>query len=267
MQRRMLQADQPFVSVLARDTAADPIMTNMQRLATKSDTRADEEPTRDAADKSRRLRITEIFHSIQGESTRAGEPCLFVRLTGCNLRCVWCDSEYTFKGGSWLGFDDIHARLEAYPDCDLVEITGGEPLLQPQVHDLMTELLERDYTVLLETGGSLDLGQVPAAVIKIVDLKPPASGEVEANLWSNVAHLDANDEVKCVVADRGDYEWAREKVVEHDLFERVAAVNFSPVFGELHPRTLTKWILDDGLPIRLNLQIHKFIWDPDTKGV
>lgn len=215
----------------------------------------------------RRLRITEIFHSVQGESTWAGQPCLFVRLTGCNLRCTWCDSEYTFSGGRWMTFDEIHAALEAFPACRLVEVTGGEPLLQDAVNPLMGELLERGYTVLLETGGSLDLSPVPAAVRKIVDLKAPGSGEVARNLWSNLEMLAPHDEIKVVIADRADYEWAHQKVLEHGLLERVAAVHFSPVFGRLHPRQLTEWILADGLPIRLNLQIHKFIWAPDTKGV
>lgn len=215
----------------------------------------------------RRLRITEIFHSIQGESTWAGKPCLFVRLTGCNLRCTWCDSEYTFSGGRWLTFDEIFEQLEAFPACRLVEVTGGEPLLQEAVNPFMAELLERGYTVLLETGGSLDLTPVPQAVHKIVDLKPPGSGEVARNRWENLELLAAHDEVKCVIADRADYDWSRERVLEHGLLERVAAVNFSPVFGRVSPLELTRWILADGLPIRLNLQQHKVIWPPDMRGV
>ncbi len=215
---------------------------------------------------TRRLRITEIFHSIQGESTWTGAPCYFVRLTGCNLRCTWCDSEYTFHGGDWMSFDEIFARLDAFPACRVVEVTGGEPLLQRNVHAFMQECLDRGWRVLLETGGSLDLSPVPAEVRKIVDLKAPGSGEVEANLWANLALLQPWDEVKCVIADRADYEWARAAVLEHRLSER-HTVLFSPVFGALHPRQLAEWILADGLDVRMQLQMHKFIWDPQTRGV
>jgi 7-carboxy-7-deazaguanine synthase len=213
-----------------------------------------------------RLRITEIFHSIQGESTHAGRPSYFVRLTGCNLRCVWCDSEYTFSGGDWMSFDEIFAALDALPACDLVEVTGGEPMLQKNVIPFMQACLDRGLEVMLETGGSLDLSEVPAEVRKIVDLKPPASGEVAANLWSNLALLQPWDEVKCVIASRGDYEWARERVAEHGLLAK-HTVLFSPVFGDLEPVELAQWILADGLPIRMQLQMHKFIWDPAARGV
>ena len=213
-----------------------------------------------------RLRITEIFHSIQGESTHAGRPCLFVRLTGCNLRCRWCDSEYTFSGGTWMTFDAIFAELERHPACRLVEVTGGEPLLQPAVHPFMQELLDRGYEVLLETGGSLDLSPVPLAVRKIVDLKAPGSAEVHRNRWDNLALLQPWDEIKVVIANREDYEWARGVVLEHDLCSK-HAVLFSPVFGEITPLELATWILEDALPIRFQLQLHKLIWPPTTRGV
>ena len=219
-----------------------------------------------ATDRARRLRITEIFHSIQGESSHVGRPSYFVRLTGCNLRCTWCDSEYTFQGGDWMGFDEIFARLDAFPDCDLVEVTGGEPMLQANVTTFMRECLDRGLQVMIETGGSLDLSDVPEEVVKIVDLKAPGSGEVDRNLWSNLPLLKAWDEVKIVVADRADYEWAVDVCRREELFDR-HVVHFSPVFGKLPPRLLAEWMLADGVPARLQLQVHKFIWDPDARGV
>ncbi len=218
------------------------------------------------ADASRRLRITEIFHSIQGESSYAGRPSYFVRLTGCNLRCTWCDSEYTFQGGEWMTFDEIFAKLDAFPECPLLEVTGGEPMLQKNVTAFMAECLERGYEVMIETGGSLDLSEVPVDVRKIVDLKAPGSGEVERNLWSNLALLQPWDEIKVVIKDHADYEWARDKCAEHDLYAK-HTVHFSPVFGVLPPRLLTEWMLADALPARLQLQMHKFVWHPDTQGV
>ncbi len=215
---------------------------------------------------TRRLRITEIFHSVQGESTHAGRPSYFVRLTGCNLRCTWCDSEYTFSGGKWMSFDEIFAALDALPACNLVEVTGGEPLLQTAVISFMQECLDRGLEVMIETGGSLDIAPVPDDVRKIVDLKAPTSGEVQANLWSNLEHLKPWDELKIVVANRADYEWAREQIIARGL----AASNtvlISPVHDVLHPRELTEWVLEDALPVRLQLQLHKFIWDPATRGV
>lgn len=215
---------------------------------------------------TRRLRITEIFHSIQGESTYAGLPCYFVRLTGCNLRCTWCDSEYTFHGGGWMSFDEIFARLAEFPKCQLLEVTGGEPMLQRNVNAFMQECLDRGFTVLLETGGSLDLSGVPKDVRKIVDLKAPGSGEVSANLWSNLELLQPWDEIKCVIADRTDYEWAKNEVLERGLATR-HTVLFSPVFGRIAPVDLANWILADAMPIRMQLQMHKFIWDPSARGV
>lgn len=214
----------------------------------------------------RRLRITEIFHSVQGESTHAGRPSLFVRLTGCNLRCTWCDSEYTFHGGDWMDFDAIFDTLAQYPPCGLVEVTGGEPMLQRNVIPFMQELLERGYEVMLETGGSLDLSEVPEGVQRIIDIKPPGSGEVEANLWSNLDLLRAGDEVKAVLRDREDYLWARDVVARFALTDQVPVL-FSPVFGVLSPKDLAGWILEDGLAVRMQLQLHKLIWDPQARGV
>lgn len=219
-----------------------------------------------SSDRTRRLRITEIFHSIQGESSYAGRPSYFVRLTGCNLRCTWCDSEYTFQGGDWMTFDEIFAKLDAFPECPLLEVTGGEPMLQKNVNAFMQECLDRGYEVMIETGGSLDLSEVPKDVRKIVDLKPPGSGEVTRNLWSNMEVLQPWDEIKVVIADREDYEWAKAQCNAYNLFAK-HPVHFSVVFDKLHPRQLTEWILEDALPARLQLQLHKFIWDPNAQGV
>lgn len=213
-----------------------------------------------------RLRITEIFHSIQGESTHAGRPSYFVRLTGCNLRCVWCDSAYTFQGGTWMSFDEIFEAIDAFPACDLLEVTGGEPMLQPAVIPFMQACLDRGLEVMIETGGSLDLSEVPRDVRKIVDLKAPGSGEVHRNLLSNLDLLQPWDEVKVVIADRKDFEWAKALVEERQLAGRLPVL-FSPVFGKLEPVQLATWILEDGLPIRMQLQMHKFIWHPDQRGV
>ncbi|QDG51855.1 radical SAM protein [Persicimonas caeni] len=208
--------------------------------------------------KDDQLRLTEIFYSIQGESTRAGLPCVFVRLSRCNLRCSWCDTPYSFKGGDKKSLDDIVAQVESY-GCNLVEITGGEPLLQPDVHPLMTRLCDEGYEVLIETSGSLDIAPIDDRVRVIMDLKAPGSGEVEKNLWENIAELKPTDEVKIVVLDRQDFDWAVEACREHELFERVDEVHFSPVHGELDSNTLANWILEERLPVRLNLQIHKFM--------
>ena len=217
-------------------------------------------------DTKNRLRITELFHSIQGESTFAGRPSYFVRLTGCNLRCTWCDSEYTFQGGEWMSFDEIFAALDAMPACDLVEVTGGEPMLQKAVIPFMQACLDRGWTVMIETGGSLDLSDVPAEVRKIVDLKAPGSGEVQRNLWSNLDVLQPWDELKVVIAHRADYEWARQQIRDRELAER-HTVLLSPSFGQLEPVDLANWILEDALPVRMQLQMHKFIWHPDERGV
>jgi 7-carboxy-7-deazaguanine synthase len=212
------------------------------------------------------LAINEIFYSIQGESTRAGRPCVFVRLTACDLRCSWCDTEYAFYEGEKRSLDDILAEVNRY-DCPLVEITGGEPLLQEEVYPLMERLLAGGRTVLLETGGHRSTARVPNGVIKIIDVKCPGSGEADRNDWSNLAALALHDEVKFVIRDRADYEFAKDVIARHDLVARCAAVLMSPVHGELDPRRLSEWMLADHLSARLQLQIHKFIWPATTRGV
>jgi 7-carboxy-7-deazaguanine synthase len=212
------------------------------------------------------LTINEIFHSIQGESTHTGRPCVFVRLTACDLRCSWCDTSYAFTEGRKMSLDEIVDQVDGY-DCPLVEITGGEPLLQREVYPLMDRLLASGRTVMVETGGHLSIGQVPAPVIKIVDVKCPGSGESHRMHWDNLDLLAAHDEVKFVIKDRGDYEFARDIVGRHRLAGRIAAVLFSPVHGVLDPRELAGWILQDKLEVRLQLQVHKFIWGADVRGV
>ncbi len=212
------------------------------------------------------LTINEIFHSIQGESTHTGRPCVFVRLTACDLRCSWCDTPYAFTEGRKLSVDDVVAQVEGF-GCDLVEITGGEPLLQRDVYLLMARLLEAGQTVMLETGGHLSISDVPSRVIRIVDVKCPGSGESEKNHWANLDLVTKADEVKFVIRDRGDYEFARDVVAEHDLVERTRAVLFSPVHGVLPAKDLAAWILADKLKVRLQLQAHKYIWGADVRGV
>jgi 7-carboxy-7-deazaguanine synthase len=211
------------------------------------------------------LQVNEIFYSVQGESTYAGHPCVFVRLTGCNLRCRWCDTAYAFYDGETLTVEQVLERVRAYK-CPLVEITGGEPLLQDEVHFLIDRLLVEGYEVLVETGGSLDVGRLDPRVVKIVDLKAPGSGMDRLNNLDNLQYLDRKDQIKFVVADRRDYEWAKRIMAEHALAEK-AQVLFSPVFGELHPRELAEWILADRLPARLQIQLHKYLWDPNQRGV
>jgi 7-carboxy-7-deazaguanine synthase len=226
------------------------------------------------------MQITEIFKSIQGESTHVGVPCVFVRLTGCNLRCSWCDSEYTFTGGTRMAIEEVIDRVEQLSSSGLVEITGGEPMLQEkEVIPLMQRLLDDGYTVLLETSGERPLDRVPKGVIKIVDVKCPNSGEPDTFNPENLEALDSADEVKFVLSDHADYEFARDFVVRHNLASRVNAVLFSPAFSKaatgsrdtghclLDPRELAEWMLADQVPARLSLQMHKFIWDPATKGV
>jgi len=212
------------------------------------------------------LTVNEIFHSIQGESTYAGQPCVFVRLTACDLRCRWCDTTYAFHEGRKMSIDDVVAQVDSY-GCPTVEITGGEPLLQADVHPLMARLLAEGKTVLIETGGHRSIAGVPEGVIRVMDIKCPGSGEAAKNDWSNLALLTKRDQVKFVIADRADYEFAREIVVREGLVDRCGAVHFSPVHGELAPRRLAEWLLGDRLPVRLQLQLHKFIWDPQTRGV
>lgn len=229
--------------------------------------------------------ITEIFKSIQGEGTRAGLPCVFVRLTGCNLRCTWCDTAYAFHGGTRMRVEDVLAQVDELAGrtaggsgegatVPLVELTGGEPLLQEEIYPLAEQLVAAGYTVMIETSGERFAGRLPREVIKIMDVKCPDSGEADSFEMKNLDVLDAKDEVKFVLSTRRDYEFAREFTAEHRLSERVRQVLFSPVFEDptgkwqgLEPRQLVEWILADGLPVRLGLQLHKFIWDPATKGV
>jgi 7-carboxy-7-deazaguanine synthase len=212
------------------------------------------------------LTINEIFHSIQGESTYAGRPCVFVRLTACDLRCRWCDTQYAFHEGRKMSVDDVMADVEAR-GCPTVEVTGGEPLLQPDVYPLMQRLLDSGKTVLIETGGHRNIGNVPAGVIRIVDVKCPGSGESHKNDWSNLALLTKTDEVKFVIADRRDYEFARDIVLREALPARVNAVLLSPVHGELDAKLLSEWVIADRLDVRVQLQVHKYIWSPETRGV
>jgi 7-carboxy-7-deazaguanine synthase len=226
------------------------------------------------------MQIIEIYRSIQGESSFAGVPCIFVRLAGCNLRCSWCDSEYTFTGGRKMSPEEVGQEVLKLAPAGLVEFTGGEPMLQErELVPLMERLLGRGYTLLLETSGERPLENVPAAVHKIVDVKCPGSGEEGTFRMSNLATLTTADEIKFVLADRADYEFARDFTRQHGLEEKVGAVLFSPAFlknpsaerdasnCQLDPRVLAEWILADGLNVRLGLQIHKFIWEPATKGV
>lgn len=223
------------------------------------------------------LLISEVFHSIQGESMHAGQPCVFVRLAGCHLRCNYCDTEYAFHGGERSAIGDVVARVRGY-DCDLVEVTGGEPLLQQGVHDLMRLLCDAGKTVLLETSGACDISMCDPRVIRIMDIKTPDSGEVQRNLWSNMDHLTSRDEIKFVIGSRADYEWSRDVLREYHLNERVAVVLFSPVHvmppGNEVPgaeglslHDLGQWVLEDGLPVRIQVQLHKLIWDPMARGV
>jgi 7-carboxy-7-deazaguanine synthase len=212
------------------------------------------------------LTINEIFHSIQGESTHTGRPCVFVRLTACDLRCSWCDTPYAFTEGRKMSIDDVVARVAGF-DCPLVEITGGEPLLQEGVYPLMDRLIETGHSVMLETGGHISIERVPEAVVRIMDVKCPGSGESGKNHWPNLERLTAQDEVKLVIKDRADYEYARDVVARHDLASRCRAVLFSPVHDVLPAKELAAWILADRLPVRLQLQAHKFIWGAHVRGV
>jgi 7-carboxy-7-deazaguanine synthase len=229
--------------------------------------------------------ITEIFKSIQGEGTRAGLPCIFVRLTGCNLRCTWCDTAYAFHGGTKMSVEEVISRVDelacrsgdgaaSHAKVRLVELTGGEPLLQEETYPLAEKLIGAGYTVMIETSGERYIGRLPREVVKIVDVKCPDSGEPDTFEMKNLEALSTEDEVKFVLSTRRDYEFAREFTREHRLSERVKQVLFSPVFEDpqgkwpgLEPRVLVEWILADGLPVRFGLQLHKFIWDPAMRGV
>ena len=218
------------------------------------------------SEREKKLTINEIYFSVQGESTWAGLPCVFVRLTFCDLRCTYCDTEYAFYEGKKRSLGEIVDDVLAY-DCPLVEITGGEPLLQRNVLPLMAMLADADRTVLLETSGAHDISAVDPRVHRIMDLKTPGSGEVERNLFSNIDYLTSRDEVKFVIGSREDYEWSRTQLRDHRLAGRCRAVLFSPIFGRIDPREIVEWILADKLPVRFQLQMHKFIWTPTQRGV
>ncbi len=211
------------------------------------------------------LKINEIFYSIQGESTYAGLPCVFIRLTGCNLRCTYCDTEYAFYDGDIISIEEILSKIREFP-CNLVEITGGEPLMQPNCIPLMKTLLDANYAVLLETSGSIDLANVPEGVVKIVDFKCPSSGMEKKNLWSIITNINPEDEIKFVIGHREDFDWAMEKIHLHGLDSR-CEVLMSPVHESVEYETLSKWILDSGLSIRFQIQLHKHIWSPESRGV
>lgn len=211
------------------------------------------------------VKVTEIFHSIQGESTYAGRPCVFVRLTGCPLRCTWCDTAYAFYGGQDMAIHDIVDQVRAFK-CELVEVTGGEPLSQAESLPLLTRLCDEGFEVLLETSGAIDTTRVDHRVHVILDVKCPGSGMTDRVHWPNLDRLTPQDEAKFVIKDRADYEWAREVVRRHDLLAR-CTVLMSPVFGEVEARHLAEWVLADKLPVRFQLQMHKYIWAPDMRGV
>ena len=211
------------------------------------------------------MRITEVFFSIQGESSHAGKPCVFVRLTGCSLRCVYCDTKYSYAGGTDMSIAEVVDTVKSYPSR-LVEITGGEPLEQDDVYPLMQSLLDSGYTVMLETGGHIPVDRVPPQVIKIIDIKCPGSREVHTVHWDNIRLAAPHDEFKFVISSRADYEWSRD-AYRQCMRSQSNTVLFSPAHGEMAPIDLARWILEDGLPVRLQLQIHKYIWGPEVRGV
>jgi 7-carboxy-7-deazaguanine synthase len=209
-----------------------------------------------------RLKITEIFYSLQGEARQAGVPTVFVRLTGCPLRCTYCDTEYAFFGGEWMSFEDIVAKVAQYPALHVC-VTGGEPLAQKNCLGLMTRLCDAGYQVSLETGGAHDVSQVDTRVTRVVDIKTPNSGEAAGNRWGNIPHLTKNDQLKFVICGRNDYTWARQQVRERGL-DRVCEVLFSPAWGQVDIRQLAEWILEDGLPVRMQVQLHKLVWGEES---
>ncbi len=212
------------------------------------------------------MKVCEIFRSIQGESTWAGLPCVFVRLSGCNLRCSYCDTSYAYNEGNEMSLGEIVRRVDEY-NCSLVEITGGEPLMQPESTDLAQSLVDAGKTVLVETNGTLSIADLPDSVIRIMDIKCPGSEESDKVDWGNIDLLKTSDEVKFVISDRNDFEWAKKVVEQYDLTKRIRAVLLAPVFNMLDPELLAEWILADNLDVRMQLQLHKYIWSPDRRGV
>ena len=211
------------------------------------------------------LKINEIYFSVQGESSYSGLPCIFIRLTYCNLRCTYCDSEYSFYDGKKMKIDEILKEIKKY-SCNLVEVTGGEPLLQKNCINLLNELIKNNYDVLLETSGSLSISDVPDKVINIIDFKCPSSKMDSKNMWDNINYLKKNDEIKFVIGDRIDYEWTKKKIEEYKL-NQICNILISPVYGEIEPKEIVKWILEDNLKVRFQIQMHKEIWPADKKGV
>jgi|SRR5208337_610257 len=213
------------------------------------------------------IEVSEIFHSIQGESSWAGQPCVFIRLTGCNLRCSYCDTSYAYEQGRFMEIPEIVEQVRRL-QCDLVEVTGGEPLIQAETPSLIAGLLDAGHTVLMETNGSIDIGVVDPRCVSIMDIKCPSSGEAQQNDFENLGRLTPSDELKFVIGDRSDYEYAREVLQRMDPKSiRMGHVHFAPVFGEISLEVLATWILEDHLPVRLNLQLHKLIWNPVQRGV
>ena len=211
------------------------------------------------------LKINEIYFSVQGESSYSGLPCIFIRLTYCNLRCTYCDSEYSFYDGEKMKIDEILKEVKKY-SCNLVEVTGGEPLLQKNCVNLLNELIKNNYDVLLETSGSLSISDIPNKVINIIDFKCPSSKMDSKNMWDNINYLKKNDEIKFVIGDRIDYEWTKQKIEEYKL-NQICNILISPVYGEIEPKEIVKWILEDNLKVRFQIQMHKEIWPADKKGV
>ena len=211
------------------------------------------------------LKVNEIYYSIQGESTHVGRPCIFIRLTYCNLRCTYCDTEYAFYEGKDIEIPEIMAKIKQW-NCNLVEVTGGEPLFQDECIDLLNELTNQNYEVLLETGGSLSISDVPIEIVKIVDFKCPSSGMEKKNLWSIVNDLQPHDEVKFVIGNREDFDWANEMLNKYSLNEK-CSILFSPTFGKIDPSLIVEWILEGDIPVRMQLQMHKHIWESEGKGV
>jgi len=217
-------------------------------------------------DANLKLTVNEVYTSVQGESTWAGLPCVFVRLTACDLRCTYCDTEYAFYQGNKRTVGDVYDEVMAV-DCPLIEITGGEPLLQKNVLPLMAAFCDAGKTVLIETSGAHDISKIDPRVHRIMDLKTPSSGMCERNLYSNIDHLNKGDELKFVLGSREDYEWTRAQIRQYDLASRVGCVLLSPIFGKIEPRDIVTWLLEDKLPVRFQLQMHKFIWEPRARGV